>query len=153
MIRYLYVPNYDEALAWQMRSESTAENLCENIIVHAAVYAIADQYFIVALQEAAKAKIKSELVSLRKSQTFMDVIEVLWKHKEYRGLHRMIEEVIGANIEQLLKTNAAALIEKGMTGGFFSVDLIQQLLKQKNGEIQAKETLIFWVCNDCKRMI
>lgn len=59
-------------------------------------------------------------------------MEFLWDHEEYRGLHRVIEEVIATHIEQLLATNAAALIKQGMAGGFFSSSLLRQVLRQKN---------------------
>ncbi|KAJ5162016.1 BTB/POZ domain protein [Penicillium capsulatum] len=124
MIRFLYCHDYHKA-----RFYPGAFSTKDDLLAHASVYAIANQFSINPLRNAAENKFRSQIETSWKSDFFTQVVTALWDHNEYRGLHVIIEDVVAGHMEHFLNTKPEFLTA-GMTKGRLSLEMLRKLIQR-----------------------
>lgn len=127
MIRYLYSHDYQKS-----RSCLVALPPEGILLGNAGVYALADQYLIDPLREAAKAEFTRQVDMWHSSEGFTHATRILWNHPEYCDLYNIIEDVVATNIEQLLANHGGAeLVKEGMREGHLSLSMLRQVIRNR----------------------
>ncbi|KAJ5778222.1 BTB/POZ domain protein [Penicillium odoratum] len=120
------------------------------------VYASADKYNILSLEEHAKEEFKAWAWSSQGTESWGHVVEEAWKGNEFSDLHSIIEKQIAEDIDRMLQDDWLPFIDKGMKLGRFSATFLHQIVEKKNSRFFAlRETKTRYELNiiDLKKKI